>query len=40
MVLETGRDAVGVVERSAVRGERRVHAASIEVDLSVEGGAC
>jgi len=29
MVLETGRYAVGVVERSAVRGERWIHARSI-----------
>ena len=39
-MLEPGRDAVGVVERSAVRGERRVHTASIVVGLSESRGSC
>ena len=39
-MLEPDRDAVGVVERSAVRGERRVHTASIVVGLSESRGSC
>jgi hypothetical protein len=29
MVLQSGRNAVGMVERSAMRGERRIHSRSI-----------
>jgi len=40
MTLETGRNAVGVVERSAERGERRIHARSIDAGLSAPRCAC